>query len=75
MLPFCFETVPEIKRTLLFRIYDKEGRNQIPLSMIKGILTDEIFVRSHYSETQNLKSTYSEKVMDGIIDDVKHKFD
>lgn len=50
MSVFVCETLPETKRALLFRIYDKAGTQQIPMLAIRNILTDELFVRSHYSE-------------------------
>ena len=31
MSVFCYDTLPEIKRKFLFRIYDKEGKNEIPM--------------------------------------------
>ena len=45
---------------------------------IRGILTDELFVRSHYSEVQpgiQVKSSYSDRIMRDIMDDVMVKFD
>lgn len=46
--------------------------------MIRSILTDELFVRTHYSEVQpgvQLKSVMSDRVMKGVMEDVMHKFD
>ena len=78
MSVFCYDTLPEIKRKFLFRIYDKEGKNEIPMIQIRGILTEELFVRSHYSEVQpgvQVKSSYSDRIMRDIMDDVMQKFD
>ena len=78
MAPFCYETVPEPKKELLFRIYDKEDKGQIPLLAIRGILSDELFVRSHYSEVApglQVRSVYGEQVMKGIMEDVMRKYD
>ena len=52
MSVFCFETPPEAKRKLLFRIYDKENKQIIPLIRIRTILSDELSLRTHYSEVQ-----------------------
>ena len=78
MSVFCCETPPEAKRSILFRVYDKAGTQQIPMLTIRGILTDELFVRSHYSEVQpgvQVKSSYSDRIMRDIMDDVMVKFD
>lgn len=78
MSVFCYDTLPEIKRKFLFRIYDKEGKNEIPMIQIRSILTEELFVRSHYSEVQpglQVKSSYSDRIMRDIMDDVMQKFD
>ena len=78
MSVFCCETLPEAKRQLLFRVYDKQGTQQIPMLTIRSILTDELFVRSHYSEVQpgiQVKSSYSDRIMRDIMDDVMVKFD
>jgi Ca2+-binding EF-hand superfamily protein len=78
MSVFCYDTVPEVKRQMLFKIYDKDNKNEIPMTMIRSILTDELFVRTHYSEIQpgiQLKSSYSDRIMRDIMEDVMHKFD
>ena len=31
MSVFCYDTLPEVKRKFLFHIYDKEGKNEIPM--------------------------------------------
>lgn len=78
MSVFAIQTEPEKKKRLLFRIYDKENRRNIPLLEIRGIMTDTLFVRSHYSEvspTLQVKSSYSDKVMRGVMEEFMLKYD
>jgi Ca2+-binding EF-hand superfamily protein len=83
MLIFCYETPPEPKRRFLFRLYDKQGKGSIPMASIRDILTDELFVRAHYSEQnqpgsedqKKLPSSFSERVMRDVMDDVMQKYD
>ena len=45
---------------------------------IRAILSEELFVRTHYSEVLQgvqVRGSYSERVMRDIMDDVMHKFD
>lgn len=75
MLPFCYEAHPDAKKQFLYRIYDKEGKQQgIPIDTIRDILSHELFVRSHYSSPQ-VTSSYGDQVMVNIIDDFKARFD
>lgn len=78
MSVFTISTEPERKKRLLFRIYDKENRGAIPILEIKKILNNDLFVRSHYSEAEvnmSVKSSYSERVMRTVMDEVMVKFD
>lgn len=47
------------------------------MSQISHILTHQLFIRSHYSEASNtqVKSSYSEKVMADIMEDVMKRYD
>jgi len=74
MQPFCYESHPDVKKQFLFRIYDKEGKQSIPIDTIRDILGHELFVRSHYSNPQ-ATSSYGDQVMVTIIDDFKARFD
>ena len=55
---FCYSTDCESKKSFMFKLYDKEGKGNIPIINIRNILTNELFVRSHYSEVEHARQNH-----------------
>jgi Ca2+-binding EF-hand superfamily protein len=75
---FGCQTNPENKKRMLFRIYDRQNRNGIPLLDIRNIFAEQIFVRTHYSEINpnvQVRSSYSDRVMRQIMEEIVMKYD
>ena len=47
---FCYSTAPIKKKSFLFQMYDYDNTGNIPINELRNILSNELFVRSHYSE-------------------------
>ena len=61
MKVFCYQTQSKIKKSFMFNIYDKDGKESIPIINLRDILTNELFVRSHYSEVDMARQNHFEK--------------
>jgi len=75
---FAYQVEPERKRRFLFRIYDRDNKQSIPILDIRHVLTQQLFVRTHYSEVGTnvqVKSSYSDRVMRTVMDEVMQRFD
>ena len=56
MKVFCYSTDVNDKKDFLFRVYDKENKGAIPILNLRNILTNELFVRSHYEDVDNARN-------------------
>ena len=56
MKVFCYSTDVSEKKDFLFRVYDKENKGAIPILNLRNILTNELFVRSHYDMVDNARN-------------------
>ena len=79
MSVFLISTELEKKKRLLFRVFDKENRNILPILDLKGWLSQEIFIRSHYSEVEHtegkVKSVFTDAEMRNVMDEILGKYD
>ena len=49
---FCYETPVQVKKDFMFEVYDKDRSGTIPILEVRNILTQELFVRSHWQEAE-----------------------
>ena len=85
MRPFCYSTPIQVKKDFLFQMYDKDSSGLIPIVELKNILTNELFVRSHWEDVENakdnpgeaanLKSCFSDRVMKSVMIEIMEQYD
>ena len=79
-------TTPAIdKKQFLFQVFDRENKKQIPIMVLKNVLTSEVLVRSHYSDVESkiedpqssiqIKSQYSDAVIKDMMMEVMDQHD
>ena len=79
-------TTPAIdKKKFLFQVFDRENKKQIPIMVLKNVLTSEVLVRSHYSDVESkiedpqssiqIKSQYSDAVIKDMMMEVMDQHD
>ena len=68
----------------MFHIYDNQRRGSIPIQSLRDILTQELFVRSHYDDVElakenrdysKIQSSFSDKVMRGVMEEIMDEYD
>ena len=81
---FCYSTPTYDKKVFMFQIYDNTNRGSIPIENLRNILTQELFVRSHYDDVDEakelrdytqIKSSYTDKTMREIMVEIMDEYD
>ena len=52
---FRYDAPVSLKKEFMFKIYDKQNKGFVSIVQLRNILTNELFVRSHYSEVDNAR--------------------
>ena len=74
MSVFLIQTDLEKKKRLLFRIFDKDNRNILPITDLKGVISEQLFLRSHYMDDQK-KTVFSDRELRNVMDEIFEKYD
>ena len=69
----------------MFKLYDKFDKGEIPILILRNILANELFVRTHYSDVEMsagnlqaqaaIKSSYSDKVIRDMMTEIMQEYD